>query len=188
MQAQAEADPAGRTRDPAALPQVRRTSSGPRSPRSRDYCRGGHPPGSARWPTGWETEDYIDQGSPLGEGMIPVKIKMTIDSRQRALRPVRLAPVDDAQRHLGARSRRSRPAPRCSSRTSYQLGSTAWSPWSTSVTRQRRQRRLADPVRRPCSGPFEKIMNSVFEIWSKILPERAGPARSTWSTCRSAAA
>jgi N-methylhydantoinase B len=24
-----------------------------------------------------------------------------------------------------------------------------------------------------CSGPYEKIMNSIFELWSKIMPERA---------------
>jgi N-methylhydantoinase B len=29
------------------------------------------------------------------------------------------------------------------------------------------------PVAGFCSGPFEKIMNSVFELWAEILPERA---------------
>ena len=29
------------------------------------------------------------------------------------------------------------------------------------------------PVAGFCSGPFEKIMNSVFELWADILPERA---------------
>jgi N-methylhydantoinase B len=29
------------------------------------------------------------------------------------------------------------------------------------------------PVAGFCSGPFEKIMNSVFELWAEVLPERA---------------
>ena len=29
------------------------------------------------------------------------------------------------------------------------------------------------PVAGFCSGPFEKIMNSIFELWAEILPERA---------------
>ena len=47
----------------------------------------------AEMPDGtWETEDYIDYDPSKGEGLIPIKVKMTIDGDQLSLRPDGLAP------------------------------------------------------------------------------------------------
>ena len=40
----------------------------------------------------WETEDYIDLDPGREEGLIPIKVKLTIDGDRDALRPVGLAP------------------------------------------------------------------------------------------------
>ena len=56
----------------------------------------------------WETEDYIDYDPSTGEGLIPVKVKMTIEGDQLSLRPDRLAPGD---RQLHQRAASARPSP-----------------------------------------------------------------------------
>ena len=63
----------------------------------------------AEMPDGvWETEDYIDYDPSMGEGLIPIKVKMTIEGDQLSLRPLGLAP--------GGRRRSSTPASAARSR------------------------------------------------------------------------
>ena len=51
----------------------------------------------------WETEDYIDFDPAEGEGLVPVRVKLTIDGDEIALRPHRLAPGDRDVPELGLR-------------------------------------------------------------------------------------
>ncbi|MBC3190088.1 hydantoinase B/oxoprolinase family protein [Pseudonocardia sp. C8] len=124
----------------------------------------------------WETEDYIDQDPQLGEGMIPVKIKMTIDGdsvhydlsgSHPSISTMLNATFGGSFAAIVAGTKMQFPDIPLNSGF-YRVvtvdlgdeGSVVNAVWPT-------------PCAGFCSGPFEKIMNSVFEIWSKILPERA---------------
>ena len=59
----------------------------------------------------WETEDYIDVDPALGEGLIPIRVKMTIEGDSDPLRPIGVASevaFDVPQRLLRRRVRRDR--------------------------------------------------------------------------------
>ena len=110
--------------------------------------RAAHPPARrrpARRHVG--DEDYVDFDPALGEGLIPVRVKMTIEGDQIHYDLSGLAPGDRDASSTAATARRSRAssrARRCSSRTSRSTpASTARSP-SISAPRARRQRRLAE--------------------------------------------
>ncbi|MDQ4119139.1 MAG: hydantoinase B/oxoprolinase family protein [Actinomycetota bacterium] len=124
----------------------------------------------------WETEDYIDQDPRLGEGMIPVKIKMTIEGdsvhydlsgSHPSISTMLNATFGGSFAAIVAGTKMQFPDIPLNSGF-YRVvtvdlgdeGSVVNAIWPT-------------PCAGFCSGPFEKIMNSVFEIWSKILPERA---------------
>ncbi len=73
-----------RAGDPAARRQVRPGHGDrPRSPRCRTTSSGSRASASRELPDGtWETEDYIDYDPSAGEGLIPVKVKLTIEGDQ----------------------------------------------------------------------------------------------------------
>ncbi|MEB3101793.1 hydantoinase B/oxoprolinase family protein [Ferviditalea candida] len=123
----------------------------------------------------WETVDYIDMDPELGDGLIPIKVKMTIEG-------------DRIYYDLGG----SHPYIGCFLNSGYGASFSAVvagtktffpeiplnsgfyrvvkaelpensvvnAPWPVAVTGF-------------CSGSYEKIMNAIFELWSNIMPERA---------------
>jgi N-methylhydantoinase B len=123
----------------------------------------------------WETEDYIDQDPQLGEGLIPVRVKLTIDGDQ--------AHYDLSGSHpqistfLNAAFGGSFAAVVAGTKYQfpdlplnsgfYRAVTLDWGPPGTVVNCE-----WPTPCAGFCSGPFEKIMNSVFELWAAILPER----------------
>ena len=152
LQAQAEATRRGRARDPAAGREVRQPTIMTAFREVQDYVEILTRRRIAEMPDGvWETEDYIDYDPSLGEGLIPIKVKMTIEGDQLSLRPLGLASGgrDVPQRRLRQRvlGRRS-PAPRRSSptcrstpastarcrSTSGPVGSVVNAPWPIAVT------------------------------------------------------
>ena len=151
----------------------------------------------------WETEDYIDYDPSSGEGLIPIKVKMTIEGDQLSLRPDR------------ARTRRSAAFLNAGFGAAFSgviAGTKTFFPdvplnsgFYRAVTGRPRARR-ASVVNAPwpiavtgfCSGPYEKIMNSIFELWSRAharararllvqprVPARRRPRRAPRRAARS---
>ena len=122
----------------------------------------------------WEAVDYIDRDPAAGEGMIPIKIKMTIkgdeihydfagshptigsiyNSAPGATFSAVVAGMKtffpDLPLNSGFYRMISIDAP---------AGSVVSAQWPVAVT--------------GFLMPFEKIMNAIFEMWSQIMPERA---------------
>jgi len=131
----------------------------------------------AEMPDGvWETEDYIDYDPSLGEGLIPIKVKMTIEGDQltydlsgshAAVGTFLNAGFGSAFSGVIAGTKTFFPDVPLNSGF-YRavqvdlgpVGSVVNAPWPIAVTGF-------------CAGPYEKIMNAIFELWSKLMPERA---------------
>lgn len=123
----------------------------------------------------WETEDYIDQDSSAEEGLIPIRVKMTIDGDRvhydlSGSHPVignfLNAGMGTAFSGIVAGTKTFFPEVPLNSGfyrviDAYLPENTVVNaPWPTAVTGF-------------CSGAYEKIMNALFELWSEVMPERA---------------
>ena len=124
----------------------------------------------------WETEDYIDYDPSIGEGLIPVKVKMTIEGDQLSYDLTGSHPAIGSFINAGFGSAFSGVI--AGTKTFFPdvplnsgfyravevdlgpVGSVVNAPWPIAVTGF-------------CAGPYEKIMNSIFELWSELQPERA---------------
>ena len=124
----------------------------------------------------WETEDYIDYDPSIGEGMIPIRIRLTIagDTVHYDLSQSHPAVGTFLNSGFGA----TFSAVIAGTKTFFpdiplnsgfyrvvdanlgDPGTVVNAPWPIAVTGF-------------CSGPYEKIMNGIFELWSQVLPERA---------------
>lgn len=124
----------------------------------------------------WETEDYIDMDPAEGDGLVPIHVKMTIDGdtvrydlsgSHRAVRSFLNAGFGASFSGVVAGTKTFFPDVPLNSGF-YRVmqvdlgpeGTVVNAPWPTAVTGF-------------CSGPYEKIMNAIFELWSQIMPERA---------------
>lgn len=125
----------------------------------------------------WETIDYIDVDPDEGEGLVPIKVKMTIDgdrvhydlagSHPKTVGSFLNCCYGGAFAAVVAGTKMQSPDIPMNSGF-YRvvtvdpgpLGSVVNAEWPT-------------PVAGFASGPFEKIMNAVFELWAEVLPERA---------------
>ncbi len=124
----------------------------------------------------WETEDYIDYDPDGPEGLIPIRVKMTIKGDQilydltgshAAVGSFLNSGFGASFSGLVAGTKTFFPdIPlnsgfyRVLSHDLGPVGTVVNAPWPTAVTGF-------------CAGPYEKIMNACFEIWSRIMPERA---------------
>lgn len=123
----------------------------------------------------WETEDYIDQDPDAEEGLIPVKVKMTVDGDQIYYDFSGSHPTIGSFLNAGfgtgfsgivAGTKTFFPEVPLNSGfyrvidANLPEGTVVNAPWPTAVTGF-------------CSGAYEKIMNSLFELWSGVMPERA---------------
>jgi N-methylhydantoinase B len=124
----------------------------------------------------WETEDYIDFDPAEGEGLVPVRVKLTIegDTARYDLSGSHPAVGTFLNSGFGA----SFSGVVAGTKTFFPdvplnsgfyraldvdlgpAGSCVNAAWPTAVTGF-------------CSGPYEKIMNAIFELWSQVMPERA---------------
>jgi N-methylhydantoinase B len=131
----------------------------------------------AQMPDGtWETEDYMDYDPSIGEGLIPIKIRLTIegDTLHYDLSDAHPAVGTFLNSAFGA----TFSAVIAGTKTFFpdvplnsgfyraitvelgEKGTVVNAPWPVAVTGF-------------CSGPYEKVMNGIFEIWSQIVRERA---------------
>ena len=124
----------------------------------------------------WENEDYMDYDPSVGEGMIPIKVKLTIEGDQihydlsgshPAVGSFLNSCYGTTFSGVIAGTKTFFPDVPLNSGF-YRVvtvdlgpeGTVVNATWPTAVTGF-------------CSGPYEKIMNAIFELWSKIIPERA---------------
>lgn len=125
----------------------------------------------------WETEDYIDVDPALGEGMIPIRIKMTIEgdgihydlseSHPEAIRSFHNSTYGATFSGIVTGTKMQLPELPLNSgfyrAVSVDLGpegSVINATWPT-------------PVAGFCTGPFDKVLNCIHELWAEIVPERA---------------
>jgi N-methylhydantoinase B len=124
----------------------------------------------------WQTEDYIDLDPSKEEGLIPVKVKMTIEGDQLSydlsgshpcIGSFINASFGSAFSGVIAGTKTFFPDVPLNSGFYRAVevdlgpeGTVVNAPWPVAVTGF-------------CSGPYEKIMNSIFELWSQLQPERA---------------
>ena len=124
----------------------------------------------------WYTEDYIDQDPALGEGLIPVTMKMTIEGdtvhydlseSHASISSMLNAGFGGSFAGVVAGTKMQFPGIPLNSGF-YRVVTADLGPIGSVVNAE-----WPRPCAGFCSGPFEKIMNSVFEIWSDIQPHRA---------------
>jgi N-methylhydantoinase B len=124
----------------------------------------------------WQTEDYIDLDPSKEEGLIPVKVKMRIEGDQLSydlsgshpcIGSFINASFGSAFSGVIAGTKTFFPDVPLNSGFYRAVevdlgpeGTVVNAPWPVAVTGF-------------CSGPYEKIMNSIFELWSQLQPERA---------------
>ncbi|WP_417241082.1 hydantoinase B/oxoprolinase family protein [Celeribacter halophilus] len=123
----------------------------------------------------WYAEDYIDQDPKLDEGMIPVKIKLTIDGNHAHYDLSGSHPQISTFLNSGYGGSFAGVV----AGTKYQfpdlpLNSGLYRAVTVNVGEPGTvvNAEWPSPTAGFCSGPFEKLMNSVFGIWADILPER----------------
>lgn len=124
----------------------------------------------------WETEDYMDFDPAEGEGLVPIRVKMTIDGdivrydlsgSHGAVATFLNSGFGASFSGVVAGTKTFFPDVPLNSGFYRALdvdlgpaGSCVNAAWPTAVTGF-------------CSGPYEKIMNAIFELWSQVMPERA---------------
>lgn len=125
----------------------------------------------------WETEDYIDLDPGVGEGLIPIRVRMTIKgdtvhydlskSHPTSIRCFLNACFGGSFAAIVAGTKMQFPEIPLNSGF-YRVVTVDLGPEGSVVNAA-----WPTPVAGFCSGPFEKIMNSIFELWAEVMPERA---------------
>lgn len=124
----------------------------------------------------WYTEDYIDQDPGEEEGLIPVTMKMTISGdtchydlsgSHASIASMLNAGFGGSFAGIVAGTKMQFPDIPLNSGF-YRVVTADLGPVGSVVNAD-----WPSPCAGFCSGPFEKIMSSVFEIWSDIQPHRA---------------
>ena len=125
----------------------------------------------------WETEDYIDLDPGIGEGLIPIRVRMTIKgdtvhydlskSHPTSIRCFLNACFGGSFAAIVAGTKMQFPEIPLNSGF-YRVVTVDLGPEGSVVNAA-----WPTPAAGFCSGPFEKIMNSIFELWAEVLPERA---------------
>ncbi|MEW5922236.1 MAG: hydantoinase B/oxoprolinase family protein [Bacillota bacterium] len=123
----------------------------------------------------WVAEDYIDMDPEQGEGLIPIKVALTIKDGNLHYDLTGTHPYigcflnatfGSAFSGIIAGTKMVFPDIPLSSgfyrvvTANLPEGTVVNAPWPIAVTGF-------------CSGAYEKIMNAIFEIWSNVMPERA---------------
>lgn len=123
----------------------------------------------------WETVDYIDMDPRVGDGLIPIKVKMTIKDEKIYY------DLNGSNPYIGCFLNSTYG----SSFSAIVAGTKTFFPEIPLNSGFYRNIEVELPensvVNAPwpiavsgfCSGAYEKIMNAIFELWSNIMPERA---------------
>nr|WP_298412592.1 hydantoinase B/oxoprolinase family protein [uncultured Halomonas sp.] len=124
----------------------------------------------------WATVDYLDADPALGEGMIPIRIKLTLDGNGIHYDLSGSAPA--VSTFLNSAYGTTHSAIYAGTKTFFPdvpLNSGFYRAVTANIGEEGSVVNAGWPhaVTGFCSGPYEKIMNGIFELWSGIMPERA---------------
>ena len=124
----------------------------------------------------WETVDYLDLDPGKSEGLVPIKIVMTLDGEGIHYNLEGSADVVDTFLNSGYGTTFS--AIYAGTKTFFPdvpLNSGFYAAVTAEIGPEGTVVNAGWPyaVTGFCSGPYEKLMNGIFEIWSQIMPERA---------------
>lgn len=124
----------------------------------------------------WETTDYIDFDPGKGEGLVPIKIKLTLDGKGIHYDLNGSAPAVETFLNSGYGTTHS--AIYAGTKTFFPdvpLNSGFYAAVDAEIGPEGTVVNAGWPyaVTGFCSGPYEKLMNGIFELWSQIMPERA---------------
>lgn len=124
----------------------------------------------------WETVDYIDFDPAHGEGLVPIHIKLTLDGKGIHYDLKGAAPAVETFLNSGYGTTHS--AIYAGTKTFFPevpLNSGFYEAVTAEIGEEGTVVNAGWPhaVTGFCSGPYEKIMNGIFELWSQIMPERA---------------
>jgi N-methylhydantoinase B len=124
----------------------------------------------------WETTDYIDFDPGKGEGLVPIKIKLTLDGKGIHYDLTGSAPAVETFLNSGYGTTHS--AIYAGTKTFFPdvpLNSGFYAAVDAEIGPEGTVVNAGWPyaVTGFCSGPYEKLMNGIFELWSRIMPERA---------------
>ncbi|GAB4269803.1 MAG: hydantoinase B/oxoprolinase family protein [Deferrisomatales bacterium] len=123
----------------------------------------------------WETVDYLDQDPDAGEGLIPIRVRMTIDDDGIQY------DLEGSHRHIGCFLNSAEGA----SMSAIVAGTKMFFPdipLNSGFYRVVRAKLPPDTVVNApwpvavtgfCSGAYEKIINAVLELWSGVMEDRA---------------
>lgn len=124
----------------------------------------------------WEATDYIDYDPAHGEGLVPIKVKMRISGDQIHYDLSESAPVVASFLNSGFGASFSGVV--AGTKTFFPdipLNSGFYRAITCDLGPEGTVVNAGWPVAVTgfCSGPYEKIMSAIFELWSTIMPERA---------------
>lgn len=124
----------------------------------------------------WVTEDYLDSDPSKPEGMVPIRVKMTIQGDQLSYDLSGSAPAVASFLNCGYGTAFSGIV--AGTKTFFPdvpLNSGLYAAINTDIGPEGTVVNAGWPIAVTgfCSGPYEKIMNAIFELWSAIMPERA---------------
>jgi N-methylhydantoinase B len=123
----------------------------------------------------WETEDYIDADPTVGDGLIPIHVKMTISSDGIHYDLTGSHPYINCFLNSGFGATFSAIIagtktffPDVPLNSGFYRVVTVTLPDNSVVNAP-----CPVAVTGFCSGAYEKVMNAIFELWSTVIPERA---------------
>lgn len=124
----------------------------------------------------WETADYLDYDPGKGEGLVPIKIKLTLDGK--GIHYDLTGSADAVSTFLNSGYGTTFSAIYAGTKTFFPevpLNSGFYAAVTADIGDEGTVVNAGWPhaVTGFCSGPYEKLMNGIFEIWSQIMPERA---------------
>lgn len=124
----------------------------------------------------WETVDYLDEDPAQGEGLVPIRIKLRLDGEGIHYDLTGSAPAVSTFLNSGYGTTFS--AIYAGTKTFFPdvpLNSGFYAAVTADIGEEGTVVNCGWPhaVAGYCSGPYEKIMNGIFELWSQIMPERA---------------
>jgi N-methylhydantoinase B len=124
----------------------------------------------------WESTDFMDSDPALGEGLVPIRVRMTIKGDQVHYDLAGSAQAVGSFLNSGYGTTHS--ALYAGTKTFFPdvpLNSGFYRAVQADIGPEGTVVNAGWPyaVTGFCSGPYEKLMNAIFEIWSKIMPDRA---------------
>lgn len=124
----------------------------------------------------WETVDYLDFDPAAGEGLVPIRIKLTLDGEGIHYDLTGSAPAVATFLNSGYGTTHS--AIYAGTKTFFPdvpLNSGFYRAVTADIGEEGTVVNAGWPhaVTGFCSGPYEKVMNGIFELWSAVMPERA---------------